>query len=215
MDIAPLRRRLLASLIDMTLLVLTTVALIVGGVAWPSIPARVKNRGEAAGAGAVKPRRERRLSARHRAFLFLATVGLGVLSRNWRGPGFRLLRLRRVDMHTGGPVAVRSAVIVQVCDQLWGLSSRRLARGPLRRQEQRSRENHEALEDIRRKFAADPKARKQAVDSFLEENPSISPSTLLWPLLPEALWRVLSILWVREGRTLRDRVAGTAVVVER
>ncbi len=118
-------------------------------------------------------------------------------------------------MRTGGPVVVRSALIVQLCDRLWGFASRPVIRGPLRRQEERSRENREALEEIRRKFAADPQARKQAVASFLEENPSISPSTRLWPLLPEVLWRVLPILWVRQGRTLRDRVAGTAVIVER
>lgn len=65
----------------------------------------------------------------------------------------------------------------------------RLTREPLRRWEERFRERGEASEEI-------------------------SPGSCLWPFLPNVLWRLLPALWVRQGRTVRDRVAGTAVVVE-
>ena len=35
----------------------------------------------------------------------------GIATRNWRSPGYKLLGLRRVDLRTGGPVSVRSAIV--------------------------------------------------------------------------------------------------------
>jgi hypothetical protein len=80
-------------------------------------------------------------------------------------------------------------LIVQACDWVWGGAYGRLTRGPLRRWEERFRERREGVEEI-------------------------SPGSCLWPLLPDVLWRLLPALWAQQGRTVRDRVTGTAVVVE-
>jgi len=214
MRIASWRRRLLASLIDLIVSVFAGLALIAGGVAWAFLRERAQSADKTVDADAIRRAGPWRLSVRQQAILWIASMALGVLGRNWRSPGFRLLRLRRVDVRTGGPVTIRSALIVQTCDRAWGAMSLRLTRGPLRRQRERSRERREALTEILLKCAGGPQRRQQAVASFLEENPSISSSTYLWPLLPEVLWRLLPALWVRQGRTVRDRVTGTAVVVE-
>lgn len=214
MRIASWRRRLLASLVDLIVSVFAGVALVAGGVAWAFVRARAQSADKTVDADAIERASPWRLSVRQQAILWAASMGLGVLGRNWRSPGFRLLRLQRVDVRTGGPVTVRTALIVHTCDWAWGAMSRRLIRDPLRRQRERSREHSEALTEIRRKHAGDPQQRQLAVASFLEQHASISLSTCLWPLLPEVLWRVVPALWVRQGRTIRDRVTGTAVVVE-
>jgi hypothetical protein len=46
-----------------------------------------------------------------RAALYGASAGLAVANRNWRGPGFRVVGLRRVDAQTGGIVSGRSALM--------------------------------------------------------------------------------------------------------
>jgi hypothetical protein len=45
--------------------------------------------------------------------------GLVVAERNWRGPGFRVVGVRRVDAQTGGAVSVRSALLGVLFDQVW------------------------------------------------------------------------------------------------
>jgi hypothetical protein len=155
MRIASWRRRLLASLIDLIVGLFVAVAFFAGGIAWLVLRGRFQRAGEGPDRDAVEPPREWRLSFRHKAILCLATVGFGVLARNW----------------------------------VWGAAYGRLTRGPLRRWEERFRERGEASEEI-------------------------SPGSCLWPLLPNVLWRLLPALWVRQGRTVRDRVARTAVVVE-
>ena len=214
MRISSVRRRLLASLIDLIVSVFVAVAFVAGGIASVSLRSRFRRRGEGVDRGSIEPPRQWRLSFRQQASLWLGSVGLALLARNRRSLGYRLLRLRRVDMQTSGPVSIRSVLIVQVCDLGWRAMSRRLTRGPLRRRDERLREHDEALKEIRGKYAGDPQGRQQAVASFLEDNPSISPSSCVWPLLPDVLWRLLPALWVRQGRTVRDRVTGTAVVVE-
>ena len=52
-----------------------------------------------------------------RAALSGASAGLAIASRNWRGLGFRVVGLRRVDARTGGVVSVRSALIGVFFDQ--------------------------------------------------------------------------------------------------
>jgi hypothetical protein len=144
MRIASCRRRLLASLVDLMVSAFAAVAAVAAGIGWLFLRERFQRAGEGLERDAIKPPREWRLSFRHKAILWLATVG-----------------------------------------SAYG----RLTRGPLRRWEERFLQRGEASEEI-------------------------SPGSCLWPLLPNVLWRLLPAVWVRQGRTVRDRVAGTAVVVE-
>jgi hypothetical protein len=54
--------------------------------------------------------------------------GLVVAERNWRGPGFRVVGVRRVDAQTGGAVSVRSALLGVLFDQVWQAVTRSLFR---------------------------------------------------------------------------------------
>ena len=119
MRISSVCRRLLASLIDLIVGLFVAIAFVAGGIAWVSLRSRVQSSGESVDRGSIEPTRQWRLSVRQQASLWLGGVGLAVLARNRRSLGYRLLRLRRVDMQTGGPVRIRSVLIVQVCDLGW------------------------------------------------------------------------------------------------
>ena len=99
-----------------------------------------------------------------------------MLARNWRSPGFRLLRIRRVDVPTGGPISIRSALIVQACDWVWGAAYGRLTRGPLRRWEERFRERGEASEEI---------SPGSCLSATLAQRPLASSAGVVGPARPD------------------------------
>jgi hypothetical protein len=68
-----------------------------------------------------------------RAGLSGVSAGLGVANRNWRGPGFRLVGLRRVDARTRGPISVRSGLIRVHFDQARQAATRPLFRSAAHR----------------------------------------------------------------------------------
>lgn len=92
MRIASWRRRLLASLVDLMVSAFAAVAAVAGGIGWLFLRGRFQRAGEGLERDAVKPPRQWRLSFRHKDILWLATVGFGVLARNWRSPAPRVQR---------------------------------------------------------------------------------------------------------------------------
>ncbi|MBV9606052.1 MAG: RDD family protein [Solirubrobacterales bacterium] len=101
--IAPLRRRAVAAAIDV-LVCLPPVAGVVGlGV---YLAYRFRGRDEEGDMPRLPDP-----SRRWQVLLSLATIASAVRWRNTRGVGARVMGLRRVDVRTGGPVSVRSALI--------------------------------------------------------------------------------------------------------
>src|SRR5262249_55443491 len=83
----------------------------------------------------------------------IASLVSSVMSRNWRGLGFRALHLRRVDAHTGGRVTVRSAIAGDTLKFALGPATRWLFGSRMRHEQERLRALQPQMKDIQRKYA--------------------------------------------------------------
>jgi hypothetical protein len=111
MRLAPLWRRWVALLINLIIGVLVGLAGVAAGFGGEKVYRRMRGDHE------PEPEPDRTLrhfemSPAQHVGIWGLSAGVGVLGRNQRGPSFRLLRLRRVDVRTGGRVSVRSALVV-------------------------------------------------------------------------------------------------------
>jgi uncharacterized RDD family membrane protein YckC len=219
--IAPLRLRLLAFLIDLTIFGSAAIA-IVGLTIAVFIKAKaLRLRLAPVGTRLARIFRGPR-SRRARLSINAALVVPDVALRGWQSPGARLLGLRRVDARTGAPVGVRAALVRGV---VWRARRMLMDRvfGPF---EARERERNAAareslqpeLERIKRRHRHDPEARQAAMMALYREH-SLNPfAAYLRSTLPRTAAAIAldapTILSPRR-QTLTDRLAGIAVVVER
>lgn len=205
LEIASLRRRGLASLVDLGVFLPPCA---IAGVAGFKLYLATGERDHASSSRAMRVWQSRRWQLA----LWAATVPIDVRLRNSRGPGARALGLRRVDARTAGPVSVRSAVIHSVVEralrELNGLATRPL--------EQRAAERKEL---VRAKLAElhrthpdeDDEARRLATTDLFKIY-SIGPGSSCSRALPGLAARYLPALWSARNQTLLDRVAGIVVV---
>jgi hypothetical protein len=154
------------------------------------------------------------LSAAQRIALWVAVAGLSTLSRNWRAPVWRLLGLRRVDEQTGGPVSVRSALVGEVFDEGLRVAIRRLFRSRTSRDRRRLAALRPQMKAIERQYADDPPRRQRALLDFYKANQVDPLASCAWQSVPGSLSSLLVALWSPGGRSIRDRVTGTVVVVD-
>jgi hypothetical protein len=144
-----------------------------------------------------------------------ASAGLAIASRNWRSPGFRLIGLRRVDAHTGGGVTVRSALAGVMFDEAWQAAWRPLFRSRAKRHQTRLRALAPQLRAVERNNRGDPQARSRALTEFYRSNPVSPAGGCGWLAAGPLASQLALALSSREGRTIRDRITGTAVIVDR
>lgn len=97
--VAPLRRRAAATALDILLLLP-----VIGVIVW-AYATYVQPRHPETGRPRLDP------SRRWQVLFSLLRAAAVVRGRNSRSPGFRILRLRRVDARTGGPVSLHSGLI--------------------------------------------------------------------------------------------------------
>lgn len=221
MRVASLRLRLSAALVDAAVSI--GVSAVAGGAALAGVAAYERVRGDEDGAdgepedgpskvhiiGAFRP------SPQLRAALSGASAGLAVAGRNWRGPGFRALGLRRVDAKTGGIVTVRSALIGVWFDQAWRTSVNSLSASRAQRQRERISALDPQLRMVEREYADDPQARLGALMELYKANDVDPFYGCGWQLAAPIVSQAALTLGTRGGRTLRDRITGTEVVVDR
>lgn len=150
----------------------------------------------------------------HRA-LRGAAAGLAIAGRNWRGPGYRLVGLRRVDAHTGGTVTVRSALIGVLYDEAWQAAWSPLVRSRVQRRQAHLRALAPQLSAVQRAHHGDPQARQAAVTEFYKSHDVNLAGGCGWMLAGPLISQLVVALSSRAGRTVRDRITGTAVVVDR
>jgi uncharacterized RDD family membrane protein YckC len=223
---ASLGRRLLAALIDL-------IAFLAGLAASALSVAVLANAGVLAWLGRSRPARHagRRISERlaredvgvpgpsplesTRGRLALYAFGLttAVWSRNLRGPGYRVLGLRRVDALTGGPVGIRAALVRHLVEQSRSaLLARILA--PIKRQDQARR--REATTEMRRlisEHTGDP----QPLLTAMNEQRIRPRSSCLWAL-PKLLATYATDAATLSGpdkRSLADKLARTIVTIDK
>jgi hypothetical protein len=146
--------------------------------------------------------------------LSVSSLGAAAATRNTRHPSFRLLRLRLVDSRTGGEVSVRSAVVGRLFDTGWRAATRRLLRSRTTTDRKRLEALRSQIEEIAHRHADAPEARARAL-SDLYDATDVNPSGAF---AREVLSTIVSssiptlLLW--RGRSLREWVTGTVVIVE-
>jgi hypothetical protein len=222
MRVASLRLRFLAALVDAAIVVGGVAGVGGIGIAGVIVYARVRgDKDEQDGDEQDEPSaiqcmtREFRQSPELSAALSGASASLAVASRNWRGPGLRVVGLRRVEARTGGIVSVRSALIGVLFDQACQTATTALFRSRAQRQRDRVSALGPQLWAVERKYADDPGARRRAVMEFYKAN-DVNPLAgwgwlLAGPVVPQLALAVGS----RGGRTVRDRITSTSVIVDR
>jgi hypothetical protein len=158
---------------------------------------------------------EFRPSLQAQAALWGAGAGVAVAGRNWRGPGFRVVGLRRADAQTGGFVSVRSALIGLLFDQAWQAATRPLFRSRVQRRPDRISGHSRELRSLERKYADDPQARQRAETEFYKAN-AVNPFAGCGRQFAGLVTTQLVLALASPGgRTIRDRITGTTVVVDR
>jgi hypothetical protein len=162
---------------------------------------------------------EFRLRRTQRAALWGTAAGTAVATRNLRGPGDRLVGVRRVDARTGGAVSIRSALIGELFEKGWQAATKPLLEAffglRAERQQVRIRALRPQLRMVEREHADDPKARQRAVREFYKANDLKPLAGCGWRLAGLVASRSVLALGTRGGRTVRDRITGTTVIVDR
>lgn len=213
--VSSLRRRFLAGAVDAGVVIIGMAAVVGLGIAAAVASARVRGgRYQDEHVEVPGTIREFRLSLPVRAVLWVASVAVGVIARDWRSPGFRVLGLRRVDARTGGPVTVQSALVGALFDAARQELTKPLFRSRARRERARRNALLSQLKEIEHRYAADPQARQQAVMEFYKANELNPFAGCGRQVLGPVLSQVILALAIRDGRTVYDRLTGTIVITD-
>lgn len=242
MQVASPRDRLLAGLVDGAVAILGIAAVVGLGIGLALAYSRVRSNADAEAldedqneeeavpasdspaadhgpsewSDALQPRQRGFEQSRSlRAAIAGAAVGLGVAGRNWRGPGFRIVGLRRVDARTGGPVSVRSGLIGVLFTQARSGVTKPLLRAGSDRERHRIDQLAPKLREIERLHAADRQAHQRAVRELYETNDVSVLAGCMWPLARLIALQLVQGVAIRDRRTIYDRVTGTIVVIDR
>lgn len=201
-------------LIDVVAGLLGMVAVMIGTVGAAFAYMKVRGEGTPSKAKAPGTGGEFWQSARWQRAVQVATLALAPAGRNWRSLGYRLLGLRRVDARADAPVSIRSAVVEAIFDSVWQPATNSLSRPRLSREKERLTALRTQMEEIEREYAADEEARGKALMQFYRTN-RVSPLPVWgWSVLPALLVQLLDLLFSTQGRTIRDRVTHTVVIVD-
>ena len=217
-EIASLRRRCLASVIDGVVTV-TPVVLVAGGGVWLYLWYDHRRSGSDAAKGPDISPSDGRMAAfrrfgesrRWQIALSVGAVPIEVRMRNWRSPGMRLMGLLRADVRTGGPVTVRSLLVRKAVVTAWQQLVRRLLRPSDERFRERAKLMRADLEEARQRHADDPEALDRARREITERQ-HVRPWISCCHGLLSATPLYLPALWSDRNQTLPDRLAGIVVI---
>jgi uncharacterized RDD family membrane protein YckC len=212
LPVAPIPRRLLASLID------TVLAILVGILAIGAYARAAVMRGRK-----TTPRMpslpKLASSKRARIVLRVCAFVLNVLLVGRRGPGSRIVGIRLVDARTGGPVSLRQATLRVGAQRGWRLLVRWLTggRGKTGRPEQLDLPSK--VEELKREHGDDREAFRQAMMAIYKENRAQPhPYRALLPVLmqlPLGMAIEIPALLTTLHQGLPDTLAGTIVISDR
>jgi hypothetical protein len=141
-----------------------------------------------------------------------------VMATLWRSAGQRVAGIRVADAKTGRTVTLRQAIILSIappCEQwLIGWLTR-----PLNAPDRPVIDHTRASEDLKRIHAGDREAMQEAMLTYFREQPrprlwrELLPRLLAQVALQRGIDAVIHRRW--PGRSLKEVLAGTAVVVDR
>jgi hypothetical protein len=217
--VASLRRRLLASLIDVLAGILTLV-IVIGTAALAFALGR--KRGVGGGLlghlGSGGQDISRRLGSRPtKLMLELTALAAATFAKQRRSPGFRVLGLRLVDVRTGGELSRQQEIIRATTRQVWRALCRRLVPMPKPPASPEQEKLRSQMEAARIRCAGDPDTLQREVIRIHREN-KVQPlrisclPALARPLLVAAI--DLPAFWSPLKQSLPDRLAAVATIRE-
>lgn len=210
LPVAPIRRRLLASLIDLAL------ALVGGILAIGAVTGVIAMRGRKDAPGVNSLTRltsSKRVSNALRVFAFV----LNVLLTGRRGPGSRIVGIRLVDARTGGPVSLRQATLRAGSRQGWQFLVRRLTARLGKAEQFKHRDLESKIEALKREHGDNGDAFQRAMMEMYKEN-QVRPYVSCLPALaqlPLGLTIEAPALWTPLHQGLPDKLAGTIIIRDR
>jgi RDD family len=220
LEIASLKRRLLARLIDAAAFLIPAGVAGAGGFGLLTLYQRWRGGGSDSDE-APFPFEEQRFgwfrrtweSPAGRLGWKLASLPLDVRTRNWRSPGDRVMGLRRVDVRTGGPVSVRSALIKEAVQITSSELNLRLQRPFEQRRMERVRAVRDALREAREIHAGDKEAQARAAAEILKRTRVRPWATCSRGMLGGVPLQIPALFSAR-NQSLPDRLAGIVTVRE-
>jgi hypothetical protein len=151
------------------------------------------------------------------AQLVLDLVGIAVrlVATGHRSPGFRVLRLRRIDARSGGQVTRRQELISGGTRNAWRLISNRLFPTVKARDSLDRDKLHSEIDAARREHGDDDEARRDAIMQIYRAN-RVNPRASCLRALPAALLAgaIELPVWSSLKQSLPDRVAGIIIAVD-
>lgn len=208
--VAPIGRRLLASLIDLALALLGGI-LAIGGITGVIT---MRSKKDAPGVSSMtRLTSSKRVSNALRVFAFV----LNVLLAGRRGPGSRIVGIRLVDARTGGPVSLGQATLRAGSRQGWQFLVRRLTARLGKAEQLKHRDLQSKIEALKRAHADDYDAFQHAMMEMYKEN-QVRPYVSCLPALaqlPLGLTVEAPALWTPLHQGLPDKLAGTIIISNR
>ena len=134
--------------------------------------------------------------------------------RNRRRTGASVMRIRRVDIRTGGPITLRAALIQNLVSQGSSVAWSKVTRPLTKRSKSRLAEIRPELDELERVHADDPVARQEATMRLYEDHKVNPSASCLATLLSIFVFRTLPVLLSPLRQSLPDRVAGIVVVLD-
>jgi 60Kd inner membrane protein/RDD family len=204
LQVASVWRRLGAGLIDTVVLGVPVVAVSGGAAALYMWWGRRRGR-DLGDMPSFTPR------GRWNVVILTASAAARVPTRNWRSPGYRALRLRRVGVHTGGPLSARNVLVEQAVAAASGELRRRVMKPWLTRNMRRLEGFQPEMREIQRAHAADREAQQRALKEFYKRKRVHPARSCVPPLVGTAVMQA-PVLWSPLNQTIPQRFAGIVVV---
>jgi uncharacterized RDD family membrane protein YckC len=218
LEVASLRRRFVASLLDVLVGLLALVLTIGAGAGIVTVLRRRRVsflRGLVSGSANVPIRLQ---SQPLKAILRVAPFTVPLLAKERLSPGFRILGLRRVDARTGESVSRRQRLIRAATRQTWQILCRRLVPVPKTQASAGHEELRSEIELAKRRYINDQQALQREVMGIYNDKRVGSSHMSCLPVL----WRIslmvaieLPVFWSPRKQSLVDRLAGTVIVRHR
>jgi hypothetical protein len=134
-------------------------------------------------------------------------------ARNRRGLGARVMRIRRVDVRSGGPVSVRSALIRHFAQTAIGVGLGALGRPMTKRVSNRMQALQPQIRELQRAHAGDKAAEQEALMRFYREH-KVNPLRSCGPTLLSLVAPGLAVLFSPRRQSVPDRLAANIWVME-
>jgi uncharacterized RDD family membrane protein YckC len=153
------------------------------------------------------------LPARWQKLLAGVPPTLIIQRRNCRSPGERLMRIRRADARTGGPVTARSALIRYLAGQWLSAISAEASRPFRQRRDEERRRLEPEIQRIRDQHPGDNEAVQRALMRLYQES-GYNPfpfRSCAWTVIP-GLALNLPTFWSATKQSVADLICGTVVI---